>query len=314
MFVSDRGMKAGPRYIQLYPTTRCNQACDFCFNRGIPSLPDVSFDHFRAMLDVFGRVGVAALDIMGGEPTMHPDILALVREAVARGYAVNLSSNGSNLPVLSEIAGLGGRISIGISVNDRRTLEHVSRFIQEHEPVVKTIFTPGLDRTMIEQIFSLRPKRFYFIYRDVMDRHGLASAVPFYRFKRDVESNYGMRQAGMVYCSGFLPDTEECPELARVRCPAGTAKLGVLPDGSVYPCNLFFGQPIFRLGNILDDSFTDVWNHRGLAFFRAFRPNSCSIASCEFHARCHGGCPAQSYFFTGDLSVPDPRCSPHRRS
>ncbi len=301
--------KTGPDYIQFYPTLRCNRACDFCFNRGMPDLTDMSFGDFRAMLDVLGRIGVGTLDIMGGEPTMHPDVIAFVREATARGYTVNLSSNGSNLDVLSEIMNFGPYVRVGISVNERKTLEEVRRFIQEHQPVVKTVFTPGLDRTMIEQIISLKPKRFYFIYCDVTDRDGLNGAVPFYRFKREVESNFGMRQAGMVYCSGFLPDVQEYPALAGVRCPAGTAKLGVMPDGSVYPCNLFFGKEKFLLGNIFSDSFADIWNHRQLAFFRTFSSNCCAIESCEFRSRCHGGCPAQSFSITGDLSDPDPRCN-----
>ncbi len=267
----------------------------------------MSLADFRTMLDVLTGTSVKTIDIMGGEPTMHADILAFVHEAGRRGYAVNLSSNGSNLNILSKIMNLGPGVSVGISVNDRKTFEEVRGFIREQRPVVKTVFTRELDRVMIEEILSLRPKRFYLLYRDILYRDDLHECVPFHVYKADVEKDFG-EQVGMVYCGGFLPDTKEHLELAGVRCPAGTTKLGVMPDGSVYPCNLFFGKKDFSLGNILADRFTDIWHHRQLAFFRTFTENPCPIHFCRFHVECHGGCPAQGLLFTGDLSSADPRC------
>ncbi len=300
----------GPDYIQFYPTLRCNRTCDFCFNRSMPSLPDMSFNDFRAMLAVFGRVRVRTIDIMGGEPTLHPDILTFVREAGAQGYNINLSSNGSNLQILSKIMSLGSSITVGISVNDRDAFEHIRGFVREQKPVVKMVFNPEPDKAMIEEILSHGPKRFYLIYRDALDEGGLQAAVPFYTFKSHVENHFGLQHVGTVHCGGFLPDTKEYPELAQVRCPAGTTKLGVMPDGSVYPCNLFFGVKDFYLGNLLADRFTNIWNHGRLAFFRTFTANPCPVQSCELHAECHGGCPAHSFFSTNDLSAADPRCCP----
>jgi radical SAM protein with 4Fe4S-binding SPASM domain len=263
---------------------------------------------FMAMLRVLKKTGVRAVDMIGGEPTMHPDIVIFVKEALQHGFSVNISSNGSNLAVLKVIIGLGQEVKVGISVNDRETFERVRGFIQQYKPVVKTVFNPRLDPEMIRQILSLGPERFYFIYRDVLDKNDLRAADPFQRFRSAVKKDFDPRQVGMVYCSGFFPDTNEYPELARVRCPAGTTKLGVMPDGSVYPCNLFFGGKDYCLGNVLTDSFSDLWNHSILTFFRTFAANTCSIKSCELHAECHGGCPAHGLFIAGDLAAPDPRC------
>ncbi len=91
---------------------------------------------------------------------------------------------------------------------------------------------------------------------------------------------------------------------------AGTAKLSVLPDGSVYPCYLLFSRPEFRLGNLLTDPFVAIWNEPRLEYFRTFRGNTCPRAACEHHATCRGGCPAVSLLVAGDLAAPDPRCLP----
>ena len=165
-------MRTGPDYIQFYPTLRCNRSCDFCFNRSMPFVEDMALSDFMKMLEVLGRTSVKTLDIIGGEPTMHPDIVAFVGRGADRGFSVNISSNGSNLAVLGEIMKLGEAVTVGISVNDRETLEQVRGFIQKHKPVVKTVYSPGMDRGMIEEILSLGPKKFYLIYRDALDERG----------------------------------------------------------------------------------------------------------------------------------------------
>ncbi|HSB32890.1 MAG TPA: radical SAM protein [Nitrospirota bacterium] len=301
-------MKAGPAYIQFYPTLRCNKACDFCFNRSMPFAEDMALSDFLKMLEVLERTPVETIDIIGGEPTLHPDIVSFIARARDRGFSVNISTNGTNPAVLGEIMKIGKAVTVGISINDRETLTQVRGFIHRHKPVVKTVYSPGMDRGMIGEILSLGPERFYLIYRDALDARELDATVPFREFKYGIERAFDHQQVGMVYCAGFLPDSERYPELANVRCPSGTTKLGVMPDGSVYPCNLLFGRKEFLLGNILTDPFTGIWHHGRLNFFRTASGNACPDKSCTLHSKCHGGCPAHGLFITGDLAAPDPRC------
>jgi hypothetical protein len=63
---------AAPAYVQFFPTLRCNESCDFCFNRGLAPLPDVEPAEFARMLDRLLAAGVDTLDLLGGEPTLHP--------------------------------------------------------------------------------------------------------------------------------------------------------------------------------------------------------------------------------------------------
>jgi radical SAM protein with 4Fe4S-binding SPASM domain len=277
----------------------------------MPDCGDMKPADFRAMLGVLEKAGVRTLDIMGGEPTMHPDIVSYVAEAVRCGFKVNISSNGSNLSVLEKIIGMGTQVTVGISINERKTLEQVSDFIRTHAPVVKSLFGPAMDTGMIETILSLGPKKFYLIYRDAMERRVLEDTSPFYEFITAVQDRFDSRSVGTVFCSGFVPDIGNEPGLVDVRCPAGTTKLGLMPDGSVYPCNLFFGEREFLLGNILADPFETIWRHRSLSFFRKAGRNACAQTACRLHTECHGGCPAHSFRLAADLAAPDPRCVSH---
>jgi radical SAM protein with 4Fe4S-binding SPASM domain len=273
----------------------------------MPFAQDMAFSDFRIMLCKLSEFSIRTIDIIGGEPTMHPDLIRFLSEACSKGFRVNLSSNGTNIGLLEEILGMDSEITVGISINDKSTFDRLQHFIKEHNPIVKTVFSPDGEPSIIQDILALRPKKFYLIYRDAMEHEGLRKTLPFHEFMGIVQ-NFNSFLAGTVFCSGFIPDLENYHELSATRCPAGTTKLGVMPDGSVYPCNLFFGCSDFLLGNILTDSFDAIWSHRALAFFRTFAGNGCPKTACTHHSICHGGCPAHGLIHFGDVSAPDPRC------
>ncbi|MDH4164688.1 MAG: SPASM domain-containing protein [Nitrospirota bacterium] len=301
-------MRPAPDYIQFYPTTRCNLSCGFCFNQQAPEMRDMSFEAFKALADRMKQLGIRTLDILGGEPTLHQDLMRMLGYGLEQGLAMNISSNGSDISFLSDIMVKYPRVAVGVSVNDRKNAERMNRFIRNTRPVVKTVLGNLLDRELIETLLACKPREFYLIYQDAMERKQLGQTVPFDAFLRTVRSRFDPGQVGMVYCSGFLPDHEQYPELIRARCPAGTTKLAVLPDGSVYPCNLLFGREEYRLGNFLTDPFEEIWQHPLLTWFRAFMGNKCPRTDCELFRSCHGGCPAHSIAHYGKRSAPEPRC------
>jgi radical SAM protein with 4Fe4S-binding SPASM domain len=296
-----------PDYVQFSPTLRCDRRCDFCFNKALPGGEDMPLASFRRMIGRITGAGVQDLDIIGGEPTLHRELLPMIEHACGRGMRVNISSNGRDPEQLAEIMRRFTRATVGVSVNDQATLQDLERFLRKHRPIVKTVFTRAVDHGLIEQVLALAPRRYYLLYRDALGPGELDGSLSFDRFLEEVGIRYGSR-ADVVFCSGFIPDLDQHPQLLRARCPGGTTKLGILPDGSVYPCNLLFGSGEYRLGNILVDSFDSIWRHSTLAFFRTFSGNACPRTTCELHNKCHGGCPAHCYAHTGKLSAPEPRC------
>jgi len=301
-------MISAPDYIQFYPTVRCDRSCGFCFNHSLPEMRDMSYEAFRALAERLAQLGIRTLDILGGEPTLHKDFPRLVDYAVQKGLGINISSNGRDTKQLTDIMYAHPAVHVGVSVNDRRTADRLARFIRNCTPVVKTALGNHLDTTLAETLLSCKPKAFYLLYQDAMTPEQLRETAPFDSFLRTVRSRFDPGRVGTVYCSGFLPDYENYPQLLKARCPAGTTKLGVLPDGSVWPCNLFFGIEEYRLGNLLTDPFEDIWQHRQLTFFRTFTGNSCPRKDCELYRSCHGGCPAHSLIHFGKRGAPEPRC------
>jgi radical SAM protein with 4Fe4S-binding SPASM domain len=298
-----------PSYIQFYPTARCNMNCSFCFNNGLGMVGDMGIDEFREMVSVISGMGVASVDVLGGEPTLHREIEDLVRIALEAGLEVTMSTNGSRTRTMERLMNTFGKAcKLGVSVNGELP-EDLDDFIKAYKPHVKSLFREGPELlSMIRMMLSKGVGEYHVIYPDVLPGNR-ETPVPFRRFHETVgRLRKSMPEVHPVYCSGFLPDAGAYPELLYTRCPAGVTKLGIMPDGSVYPCNLFFGNKEFYLGNILSSGLEDIWGSPRLDFFRRFERNGCPVTNCVLHTRCHGGCPAVGLKWFGRIDAPDPRC------
>jgi radical SAM protein with 4Fe4S-binding SPASM domain len=300
-----------PEYIQFFPTLRCNRHCGFCFNRGLATKDEITVEDFKSLAGKMLDAGIREIDILGGEPTLHPDIVRIIDNAAALKLRLTMSTNGTNIALLERLSGAYDRnaVNIGISLNSSRLPKRLEDYIAEYRPVIKSVCKKNALLEPTNIYFDMPGITYYLLYMDTLCLEDLSLSMPFNEFYKQLS---GLRNkypniAG-VYCGGFLPDTEKPSISGNTRCPAGTAKLSVLPDGSVYPCYLFFRHREFRLGNILTERFEDILESPILDYFRKFDGNKCPVTTCELFSECHGGCPAISLLICNDIDAPDPRC------
>src|ERR1017187_4550541 len=78
-------LRYGPFLAQIVITRRCNLSCSYCTEYDRTSTP-VPFDLLQQRLTKLRQLGTWALSLMGGEPTMHPDLLRIVRETRKLGF------------------------------------------------------------------------------------------------------------------------------------------------------------------------------------------------------------------------------------
>lgn len=296
-----------PGFVQLYPTLRCNRACGFCFNRGVEAYADIEIRDFEKLVETLLELGVKEIDLLGGEPTLLPEFPRMADIIHKTGLKASLSTNGSNVGALKDLAIRcpASRIKTGVSINAPLVSPELHAYIARHKPMLKSVCNhTGRVPAAAKGYLGVKGLEFYFIYMDAISREDVKMTMPFYEYLEKLESlKTGYSNVEGVHC-GFLP----AYGLLGVRCPAGTAKLSVLPDGSAYPCYLFFRHREFRLGNILKDDFQAIWKSPVLDYFRQFDGNPCPYKKCKLLSLCRGGCPAVSLLVTGDPDAPDPRC------
>ncbi|MDE2027123.1 MAG: radical SAM protein [Candidatus Omnitrophica bacterium] len=83
-----------PSEIIIEITGRCRQVCTYCTG---PRIPDVPFKDIKATLDEAAGLGVKAVRITGGEPTLHPDFRPILSYAKARKLAIILNTSADNI-------------------------------------------------------------------------------------------------------------------------------------------------------------------------------------------------------------------------
>jgi MoaA/NifB/PqqE/SkfB family radical SAM enzyme len=84
----------GPRKLIMNVTYVCNNHCTFCAV-GTRTQIDGHPTRQREQLDHYRRQGVHQVDFDGGEPTLNPELVPLIRHARALGYdRINVTTNG----------------------------------------------------------------------------------------------------------------------------------------------------------------------------------------------------------------------------
>jgi radical SAM protein with 4Fe4S-binding SPASM domain len=319
-----------PAFIQFYPTLRCNQKCGFCFNRSISapvSYGDMNKHEAFLLADVAMEYGISEIDILGGEPLLVPWIKDFISYATGSKLAVNISTNGSLLDSVIDLAETGAdSLNIGFSIlgfsethntltgsdNFSKAISGIQRLVSDgREPVVKSVLMQeNKDEIfdLVDYLSELGVKRYFLLHEDIIGRpdYQALSFPEYYAFYSELkkETN-GKPDIGFVAASGF----HKHGAYSKFRCDAGIAKIAVMPDGSAFPCNLFAGLGKFLLGNIFRDGIEKIWHNRLLEYLRACtREDLCVREGCAHYTNCTGGCPAHSYYFYGTMDAVDPRC------
>lgn len=119
MLLTDEADSRGRVTLMLHLTGRCNLRCRHCYMAGGPDRRDTL--PTGALLDAIAAapgLGVGALYLTGGEPTLHPDIETVLDAAHALGATVEttLCSNGTRLTpaFVDGLARRGCRLNISL--------------------------------------------------------------------------------------------------------------------------------------------------------------------------------------------------------
>jgi MoaA/NifB/PqqE/SkfB family radical SAM enzyme len=93
--------EGGPGFCQFAINNACNARCSFC-NFALDKLPRADWHYVERTgavhaLAILYRHGIRYLVITGGEPLLHPDLLAIVEHAAKWGMKVMLVTNGALL-------------------------------------------------------------------------------------------------------------------------------------------------------------------------------------------------------------------------
>ncbi len=116
----------GIEYLRISVTDRCNFRCQYCMPlEGLPWLPKAEILRYEEIVEVVRQLaplGLRRLRITGGEPTIRPQLVELVRmlRAIPGVEDIALSTNGVKLPELAGPLAEAGLDRVNISADSLR--------------------------------------------------------------------------------------------------------------------------------------------------------------------------------------------------
>ena len=98
----------------------------------------------------------------------------------------------------------------------------------------------------------------------------------------------------------FMIDLNQGPcAIKRLRgCGCGNEYVAVTPEGDIFPCHQFVGDDAWKMGNVLDNSFS-IDMKETFAAANVYKKESCKDCWAKFY--CSGGCNANSWQYEGDI-------------
>lgn len=284
-------------------TTRCQLRCRHCGSDCMTSSKDVDMplEDFLKALDTIPkkeRPREFIVAITGGEPLLRPDIVEIGRQLVNRGVRWGIVSNGFFYDEKMHAKLMGaGMAALTISLDGLREEHDWMRGREgSFARAVKAIAIAARDRRINFDVVTCVNKRNIGRLQQIHDliaglgvrQWRIFTIIPIGRAKDDPELHlnheefkYLMdfiqhkrehKESAMnvtMSCEGYLGSYETKVRPIPYICRAGLTIASVLIDGRICACPNI-DRDVFSQGNIYDDDFYEVWQHR----FQVFRDRS----------------------------------------
>lgn len=287
----------GPVIANLVITYRCNNVCYQCdlprpwyYRRRGES--ELSTDELIRIIDELAELGVAGINITGGEPSLRRDHLDLLSHIKRNGLNANLSTNAFTLVEPERVEALlaTGVDSINISLDGARAETHdrlrgtpgsfarVARATelliaarQKGRPSITYIFVIGTDNhSELSDFIALSRARgvdsvgfmpVFDVYRDREERseeqrRAMEEAVSHLREKkRNGEDAFIDNTDAYLSLFGAAWRGEPSP----LQCYAPYHHILIDSYGNVFPCALPFSNGDAPIGNVRSTPVGDFW-------------------------------------------------------
>ena len=95
------------RHVSLSITNRCNLNCEYCYKsvRTDGCIKEIPFDTIKLFIDKLQKIEgykdyLSSVQLLGGEPTLHPDFINICSYLISQGLDVRVSTNGTVTSIL----------------------------------------------------------------------------------------------------------------------------------------------------------------------------------------------------------------------
>lgn len=337
-------MEFKPLWLLAELTYKCPLQCPYCSNplefAGGRFKDELTTDEWCRVFREAKALGVLQLGLSGGEPTVRPDLEALVRCARELGLYSTLVTSAYRLRKdrLAELQRAGlDHVQISIQASDEALSDHVAGTASYRDKMAAYRWTKELGFPLTVNVVLHRRN-----LHQVGELIGLAESLGAERIELANTQYYGWayhNRAVLMPTKAQLAEAWQVVQRERARlgnkleivwvlpdyheefpkpCMGGWARayMTVTPAGEVWPCHAAGRITTLQFENVRGRSLEWIWyQSESFQRFRGYdwMPEPCR--SCPRKTVDFGGCRCQAFLIAGDAGVTDPVCSlsPHRK-
>ena len=121
-------------YLRISLTDKCNMRCVYCMSEDMVFQPTedlMTTAEILRLVNLFARLGIDKIRLTGGEPSIHPDLIPIVRGIHAAGITrISMTTNGLRLADLSQPLKEAGleRVNVSVDTLDPDRFKRVTRW------------------------------------------------------------------------------------------------------------------------------------------------------------------------------------------
>ena len=308
---------SAPYRMDLAVTYRCNNDCAHCYNARERNFPELSTEQWFNIIDQLWDLGVPHIVFTGGEATLRNDLPELIHHAESNGQITGLNTNARRLIDMDYVKQLvdAGLDHVQITVEScvpeihdemMRARGAFKQTITGLNNVLKTKLYVMTNTTMLRTNVHTIPATLDFLADSgvptiglnalILSGHGLTVGTGLHENELQPILDIATRKTAergqkliwytpTQYCQ-FDPTSNN---LGVKGCTAALYSMCIESNGDVLPCQSYYHP----LGNMLNDSWDSIWNHKLSTQLRERQNLPFKCETCSLVAECGGGCPLQ---------------------
>ena len=333
---------SAPSSVDFFITSRCNLSCVHCFaNREQQEKADLPLKDIDSVFSQLEQMGVLEVRITGGEPLLHREITRILQLFGKKKFRKVLLTNGTllneDIVLLLKASGIIPTVSLddseaeehghfrGVKGSHERTIEGL-KLLQKHGVqygINCCLNKKNLDRYQDIIDFASKYGCSRIALLDLKQIGQMSNNPQWVPSDKDYQAIFNRLLVAKaknrkieVSLDAFMHcyPMQESVLLAKkgiVSCKAGTSRLSIGSDGSIYPCNFAISDNHWNMGNIKNESLSDIWFSDKWLFFRGqTKLNTLrKCKDCKNLKRCNDFyCRLLPYAVYGDELSPPPKC------
>lgn len=309
------------RNVYLYITEACQLRCEHCYmGDRLERALKMPYEAVMKTLTTWRQMGGSKLTILGGEPTLHPDYIPIIRNAKALGYEHVITTSNGLGPAAKKFAHMEPEdfsyVQISLDGGSSESHDQVrgAGTFEQALATVAELCRRGFDTRIICTVNKANIGDCLNLL-DIADELGV-SLVKYHVFSV-IGSGHGAAEWGIQPAEwiDFYEQLERVgpghktriwyqPTYARRERMAQYAadgyrgcigrtldRISIFPDGRAYVCSFLFDTDL-RFANMIDGKVVLNKDANEFDLFTQVLTKA-SCGSCKVSGSCMGGCPAE---------------------